>query len=240
MGSAPLMYWVGMNTPQNASETEVEQFNRFYTETHLDEVLRNNPGFLRATRYELCEPDPRGDFGPRWLAIYEMQDEDAAKLYIARNDSPERANASAYTPGPPLWGQAQLVWRLLWKRLAPLEGELCGAESPYLSFVGMNPGETDAAGLQAFNDFYTNIHVPEVVQRNRFLRGHRYELYRELRHPEPGAPRYLAAYEGDETSLPLGSAGPQSGQPLTKGPSAFLGRNTLWRLKYRRLSSRSK
>src|ERR687894_307239 len=98
--SVPFTYWVGMRTPADASAEALEEFNAFYNDVHVGEVVERH-GFLRATRYELQEPDPRGDFGPRWLAVYE-RDEQAAKGYRKRKGAPPRGGR-AYTRGPPLW-----------------------------------------------------------------------------------------------------------------------------------------
>ena len=63
----PFMYWVGMNTAADTSQEELAKFNDFYSNTHVPEVVTSNPGFVRATRYELYEPDPRGDHDTcRW------------------------------------------------------------------------------------------------------------------------------------------------------------------------------
>jgi hypothetical protein len=237
MTDAPFMYWVGMNSAPGATAEQIAEFDSFYSGVHMREVVAANPGFLRATRYELCEQDARGDFGPRWLAVYEMDSEEAARGYVQRNDGPEQGRPK-YTPGPPAWNQMQRWWRLLWGRLAPRAGELVAA-APYLYFVAMNvPPDTGAGGLAEFNDFYTNVHVPEVVAASKFFSGTRYELYRDFLHPAPGAPRFLAVYEADEASLKLRAeraANPGSGPRLSSGPPTWEAHDTLWRLMYRRL-----
>src|SRR4030088_1989024 len=77
----PFMYWVGMDTDPRTSPEALADFNRFYSTTHVGEVLAAHPGFVSVSRYELLDPDPRGDMhsGPRWLAVYEMTDEAAAQ-----------------------------------------------------------------------------------------------------------------------------------------------------------------
>jgi len=243
MADAPFMYWVGMNTAADTSPEELSKFNDFYSNTHMREVVANNPGFTRATRYELCEPDPRGDLGPRWLAVYEMDSEDAAKGYIARNDGPSD-DRPKYMPGPAAWQTFQPWWRLLWGRFAPKQGELGAGGAPYLYFVAMNvPVDTDDKGLQEFNDFYTNIHVPEVVKMSDFVRGHRYQLCREFLHPAPGCPGFLAVYDADENSLKTRAeirANPGSRGHPSSGPPAWEAHDTLWRLLYRRIDSWAK
>ena len=240
MANAPFMYWVGMNTQPDTSDSDLADFNDFYSNTHVKEVVAANAGFIRATRYELLEQDARGVFGPRWLAVYEMENREAADLYIKRNDGPPEGRAS-YSAGPAAWQRYEGWWRLLWRRLVPESGELGAGAALYIYMVGMDvPAGTDQQGLNEFNDFYTKTHVPEVVAAGSFLRGTRYELYRELRHPEPAAPRFLAVYEGDEKSLET-RAGRVSGSakpaPLSSGPPAWEGHVTAWRLMYRRLDS---
>src|SRR5688572_13690504 len=110
--TAPFTYWVGMDTPAEASAHTLADFNTFYNETHLPEVLRHNPGFTRASRYELLVPDARGDFGPRWLAVYEMADTAAMRGYIERNDGPPEGRPQ-YTPGLADFGP-ETRWRMIW------------------------------------------------------------------------------------------------------------------------------
>src|SRR5579859_7178907 len=218
----PFMYWVGMTTALDTEPAALAEFNAFYSETHLPEVLAANPGFVRGTRYELVGPDPRGDFGPRWLAVYEMDGEAAAQTYAARNDGPPEGRPQ-YTARPVAWQRAQTTWRMIWRRVASTG---TSSEPPHSIFmVGMNvPADTDAAGLAEFNAFYTNIHVPEVMARRGYARGTRFELQRAFLHPEPGCPRFCAVYEADEPaseatlqSKPNPNVAHDQG-PLSSGP----------------------
>ena len=235
--SYPYMYWVGMNTAPDTDEATLAAFNTFYSNTHLPEVLAHNPGFVRGSRYELLAPDPRGDFGPRWLAVYEMDGEAAAHAYAQRNDgSPE--GRPTYTPGPEAWQKSQMMWRMIWQHMSS-----CGSarELPYSIFmVGMNvPPDTDDAGLAEFNAFYTDIHVPEVMAHRGYHRGTRFECYRAFRHPQPGCPRFCAIYEADQAATEADQkarANPQPGpSPLSSGPPTWEKHDTLWRLVYRRI-----
>ena len=106
--SYPFMYLVGMNTAPDTDAAALAEFSEFYSKVHVPEVLANNPGFVRGSRYELLQPDPRGDFGPRWLAIYEMDGEAAARTYAQRNDGPPEGRPT-YTPGPAAWRQTQTL-----------------------------------------------------------------------------------------------------------------------------------
>jgi hypothetical protein len=242
MADAPSMYWVGMNTQPDVSPEELAEFNDFYTNVHMREVVRENPGFSRATRYDLRDQDPRGDFGPRWLVIYEMESAEAAQTYIKRNDGPADGRPK-YTPGPSAWQSYQPWWRMIWRRLVPEQGELGAGVAPYLYFVCMNvPPDTDAQGLQEFNDFYTNVHVPEVVDISAFQSGTRFELEREFLHPAPGCPQFLAVYEANEDSMARRAeraANPEK-YKLSSGPPTWEAHDTFWRLTYRRIATYAK
>jgi hypothetical protein len=61
-----------------------EEFNRWYNEEHLPEVMAC-PGFRSARRYECTEGQPR------YLAIYELDDEDALR-------TPEMLRARGWGP----------------------------------------------------------------------------------------------------------------------------------------------
>jgi len=234
------MYWVGMNTPAGGSDDELTEFNDFYSNVHVREVVSSNPGFIRATRYELLEQDARGDFGPRWLAIYEMDSEDAASTYVARHDGPPEGRPR-YTAGPSLWRRYEGWWRLIWHRLVPNEGDLGSAGAPYLFLVGMDvPAGISSQDLKDFSEFYTNTHVPEVGALGDFLRGSRFELRSDLKHPAPGSPQFLAVYEGEEKALATPArraANPSAVSPLSSGPPAWEAHVTAWRLMYRRIDS---
>jgi hypothetical protein len=86
----------------------------FYSNTHRPEVLAGNPGFLRGRRYELAQDDPRGPRGPRFLAAYDIESEEAALLYISRNDGPA-SGRPVYSDGPSAWQKRQTKWRLMWQ-----------------------------------------------------------------------------------------------------------------------------
>ena len=235
--SYPYMHWVGADTPGISAE-ELEAYQAHQGGRHLGEVLEINPGWKRATRYELLDQDPRGDLGPRWLTVYEIADEASAKIYAAKNDQPG-GNRPTFTPGPKLSNGSNRRWRLMWHQVAE---QGASSEPPYSIFmVGMNvPPDTTPEGLAEFNDFYTNTHVGEVMAMGGYDRGVRFELWRELAYPEGGSPRFCAIYTADkaatEAMLARRAAAPGP-SPLSSGPPTWEAHDTLWRLVYRRLES---
>jgi hypothetical protein len=224
--SLPYMYWVGMNN-RSTDPHELRAFHQFYDRTHLPEVVAANPGFVHGHRYELARPDPRGDRGPTFLAAYEMSDGQAAQTYIDRNDGPPEGQPS-YTPGPPAWGQMELRWRMIWRQIAATGP--AGEAPASLFVVGIDPpAGIDTGDLAEFNDFYTNVHVPEVVAQRGYRRATRYELLRQFL---PGAARFCAVYESDDPEAPTPTAG---AIPESVGPIVWQEHTTPWRLTYRRL-----
>ena len=106
------------------------------------------------------------------------------------------------------------TWSLLYRRVAETGPE---AGTPYAMYVlGVNPPpDTTDEELDVFNDFYTNVHLPEVAGRRHALRAVRYELLQEVRPPYKGAPQFLAVYEVDEKAA---SVRRHVGPPYATGP----------------------
>ena len=240
MIDAPYTYWVGMSIPADTTAAALADFNHFYTNTHVREVLASNPGFLRGRRYELAQDDPRGARGPRFLAAYDIENEAGALGYIARNDGPLEQR-SKYSQGPSAWQQHTTNWRLMWRRILTVPQNAPATEAAYIYLIGMNaPADANAADLAEFNTFYSNVHVPEVMAANGFERGVRYERLREFAHPNPGGPRFLAAYaikdEAAARAHMQSRATPRTGaSTLSEGPRVWQRHDTLWRLTYRRV-----
>jgi hypothetical protein len=159
----PFSYWVGMHTDPRTTPEALAEFNRFYSGTHVFEVMSAHPGFVAVSRYELVEQDSRGGehAGPRWLAVYEMADNASAEQYLKDNARPW-LHRRHYSPWPPARKRAKTIWRMIWRQLsshdAPLDSIL---------LLGLNS-------------------LPEDLPTGRIC----YELYRAFAHPPPGCPQY--------------------------------------------------
>jgi hypothetical protein len=231
----PFMYWVGMETDPRTSPDALAEFNRFYSTTHVHEVIAAHPGFVQSRRYELLEQDPRGPAhcGPRWLAVYEMVDEAAAERYI-KDDARPWLHRQKYSAWPAARKRARTLWRMIWRHLVSVGSSDREPESIFM--VGMNvPPDTDEVGLAEFNTFYTETHVPEVMAYGGYSRGTRFELYREFAHPAPGCPRFCAIYEADAAATEQREERRSVRPQLSSGPPTWENHDTLWRLVYRRI-----
>lgn len=233
------MYWVGMNV-KDFDDAELNEFNKFYSDVHRLEVVERNPGFANGHRYELSCPDPGGnELGPRFLALYEIQDEASANGYIRRNDAPVPTD-HGYSAGPQIWqsrDRRTSPWRLIWRQIATSDEPL--AYPPEI--VQMNgidpPVGIDEVGLRVFNEFDSGTHMLEVKARMRYSRASRYELSREFSHQPPGCPRFVTIYEGDADAAEAIDAG-FNGDPdsqISRGPEVWQQRTAPWRLTYRRI-----
>jgi len=221
-------YWAGLDTP-GASQSEVRRFNEFYWSTHVPEVLAHNPGFVRCDRYELVQPDERGDLGPRWLTRYTM-DAAAATQYVDENSRP--GYVMPYTAFPALGCQIIVRWRLLWEQLAS-SGDAT-FESKRIRVIGMDPSDqSTGVQLREFNEFYDDVHLLEARLILGATHAARFELARSFLASVDMPPRYAALYELDGPSRAPETWTSQ----LSTGPLAWENRNTQWRLEYERIES---
>jgi hypothetical protein len=62
----------------NAVEGQDDEFNTWYNEVHLPDVVRVE-GFVAAQRFRLTETDPAQSFGHRYLSLYELETDDLAR-----------------------------------------------------------------------------------------------------------------------------------------------------------------
>src|SRR5947208_3161310 len=98
-----------MDTDPRTAPEALAEFNRFYSTTHVGEVIAAHPGFVNASRFELVDANAPG---PRWLAVYGMTDEAAALQYLKDNARPW-LHRRKYSPWPPARKRAKMVWRMI-------------------------------------------------------------------------------------------------------------------------------
>jgi hypothetical protein len=201
-----LVWWTGwdLRTGANADPSAAQQFARSAPEDPAS-----------GGRYELLAVAARGFRPPTFLSATQAGREDGA---AEGAEEPDRAGL-------------RRTWSLLYRTVA----ETAPAEvAPFAIYLlGVNPpADATEDDLGDFNDFYTNVHLPEVAERRHALRAVRYELVEAIRPPYRGSPRFLAVYEVDEESA---ANRRHSGPPYASGPEVWRRHTTPWRLWYRRL-----
>ncbi|WP_067460977.1 DUF4286 family protein [Actinomadura macra] len=235
--SSSFLYWIALDFG-SSDPADVARFNRFYDETHIPEVLARYPGFLAAHRYALQVPDPRGDFGGAYLAAYEVESEQAATAYLAGTTAPAGTRPS-YTNDAPLWPELLTHrWRVVYEKVAETSPSTGTPGAIYI--IGIEPPADVGDELEAFDEFYTNVHMPEVMAIGNFSRGTRYRLWHELEHAEPGCPRFLVVYEQADATDEQVHATLRTlvnTSDWTPGPASWPRKTTPWRLWYRHISA---
>jgi hypothetical protein len=203
----PLTAWTGWDVRGGApaESAAVESFTR---------SAPNGPG--ENAHYELIAVAARGFRPPRFLSTVQVPDQDHV-------DPVEE-------PGYEALRQS---WFVVYRQVAETSPILVAPYGIYL--LGVNPpADATDHDMEVFNDFYTNVHLPEVAERRRALRAERHELVREVKPPYQRAPRFLAVYEVDEQAA---SNRRHVGPPYATGPEVWQRHKTPWRLWYRRLAS---
>jgi hypothetical protein len=208
------------------SPEDLAAIDNFFRDGYLEDLAARNPDLARGARYDLLAPDRHKGFGARFLAAFELADEGVAERCADRQDL-------LSVPSAPLVWRAGVTtsWSLMYRYVTETGPALVRPYAIYM--VGVDPPpDIDAAGLHEFNEFYTNVHVPEVLKRRRGLRATRYELFRELTPPVEGHPRFMATYEVDEKAT---ANTRHIGGGYSRGPDVWRKHKTPWRLWYRLL-----
>jgi hypothetical protein len=203
----PLTSWTGWDPRRGASAdpAAAEQFER------------SAPSDVTAGgRYELLAVAARGFRPPRLLSAVHLVEGDASDPQLPREEGHQ--------------GLRQ-TWSLLYRQVTETGPPVVAPFAIYLLGVNPPPDATEE-DLAVFNDFYTNVHLPEVAERRHALRALRYELVREVRPPYQGSPQFLAVYEVDEEGA---SHRRHTGPGYARGPEVWTRHTTPWRLWYRRL-----
>src|SRR5262249_25502661 len=125
-----------------------------------------------AHHYELLVQDARGPFGPRYLTAIELADFAAAEEVLAGQEA--HNFGGVLSERDQTRGAGITSWALVWRKLSESGPPSTSPSSIYV--IGIDPPSgADAAALQEFNDFYTNIHVAESLAYLGYFRGTRYE-----------------------------------------------------------------
>lgn len=165
-GSGLLVVWTDV-----APEFEAE-FNQWYDTEHVPQLL-GIPGFLKASRYQAVEGQPK------YLAIYELADENVLKSDAFRQvrDNPTQWSRKII----PQFRNAQVGGF----RQILSHGDRPATDAEFVLTVRLNTPEDHE---QEFNAWYNEDHVPALVGVAGVYCARRYVAVE-------GDPKYLAVYE---------------------------------------------
>lgn len=161
-----------------------DEFNAWYNTEHIAQIT-SIPGFLNGRRYQALEGIPK------YLALYEMQDETVSA-------GREFQQVLAH---PTPWSARMLEFYRDYRmrntyRLIFSTGEAPATDAPYLYIVKMDI----AAGVeQDFNDWYNKEHVPGLASVPGCFRARRFLAVE-------GKPTYMAVYDLEHPDVPSSAA----------------------------------
>ena len=185
---------MALTNPEPGKEPE---FNAWYDQHHLREVVEYGSGMVRGRRYRLSDEQRPGQEAPPWryLALYDLECDDVADYHRG----PWIVDRPPLVPFQGLVRPDHAAW--IYTPMGPRisrpgrqdDGGDDRAERPlFLALTNAAAGQDEA-----FNAWYDQHHLREVVDRlPGFIAGQRYRLNA---HQRPGQPRspweYLAVYE---------------------------------------------
>ncbi len=165
------------------SERE-DEFNAWYNTEHIAQIT-SIPGFINGRRYMALEGVPK------YLALYEMQDETVATgqefQQVLTKPTPWSARMRNF------YGDNRIrnTYRLMFSA-----GEAPAKDAPYIYIV-----KTDiAADIEPdFNDWYNKEHAPALASVPGCFRARRFLAV-------DGKPKYMAVYELENPDVPKSAA----------------------------------
>jgi antibiotic biosynthesis monooxygenase (ABM) superfamily enzyme len=172
-GTGLLAIWTDI-----APESEAE-FNEWYDNEHIAQLL-GVPGFLSGRRNQAV------DGKPKYIAIYELADEDVLKGDAFRQ---VRENPTTWTKK--MVAQFRNTQRGVFKQIFS-HGNRPAKDSEFALTVRLN---TPADHENDFNEWYNGDHVPALVGVPGVYCARRYIALE-------GDPKYLAVYEMRDGEIP--------------------------------------
>ena len=154
------------------------EFWGWYDAEHIPRMLAR-PGWRRVRRYECLGT------APRFASLYDLDDDLPLEPWISEapfRDSPFATRGIRNYQGR--------TWRAIHAAGAS------DGRAPYINAVTV---EVDPAQREAFNRWYDEVHVPEILGCPGWLANRRYES-------AYGAPEVLAIYDLEDAERPFSSS----------------------------------
>ena len=169
-GTSLMMVWADIPADKE------EDFNRWYNEEHLQELL-SVPGILNAARYEAVRS------GPKHLACYELESPAVIETDAFKN-RPRTEWGSRVSPSIIGTNFINKVYEMIYPDA--LNDDIAGADmAPALQIgrMDISPENEDE-----WNRWYSGVYVPNYEKVPGCIRGRRWRVVR-------GQPKYAVVYE---------------------------------------------
>jgi hypothetical protein len=153
------------------------EFLRWYEGDHVPAVLRR-PGWRRARAYRCTDGQPL-------VSIYDVDDDVPTEPPLS--EAPFRNERFAARG---IRNYHARTWREL---------RSAGDHQARPEWINVVTVDIEAAHAAAFDRWYNDVHVPEILACPGWLANHRYECV-------DGEPRFLAVYDLGDDTLPFGTA----------------------------------
>jgi hypothetical protein len=169
---------VGADIPADMED----DFNRWYNEEHLAELL-SVPGVLNAARYEATSS------GPKHLAVYELESPDVVMTDAFKN-RPRTEWGKRVSPSIIGTNFMNNVYGMI--HPAGLTDGIAGSDMASALQIGRMdvPADNDAE----WNEWYSTVYVPNYEKVSGCIRGRRWKAVR-------GAPEYATVYEFEDENV---------------------------------------
>ena len=169
------LYLVWADIPSDKEE----DFNRWYNEEHIDELL-SIPGILQAARYVAVSGSPK------YLACYELENPEV-------RDTPEYQKhliqPTEWSKRVNLQGIATRMVSNNYRQIFPLEVSPDLAQSAMAPVLQIGRMSIPPEQEDEFNEYYNTIYAPNYEQVDGCRRFRRYTLYKG------NGPKYSVVYE---------------------------------------------
>ena len=159
-----------------------EEFNKWYQEEHLQELL-GVPGILSAARYEATKS------GPKHLAVYELENIDVVNTDAFKN-RPRTEWGQRVSPSIIGANLINLVLDMI--HPASLTDEI--ANSGMANALQIGRMDVPAANDDEWNKWYSGVYVPNYEKAPGCIRGRRWKAVR-------GTPKYATVYEFEDENV---------------------------------------
>ena len=170
----------------NAAEGRDDEFNNWYTNQHVPDVLRI-PGVLTAQRFQRMEQQRSADQPYKYSAMYDIEPGMNTQIIA-------ELNRRGGTPEMPLTTSvSEPRYVGFFEAITPLVSTGTTVKPRFTFLVMTNAVE---GGDDEFNDWYNNTHIPDLLRVPGIVAAQRFRLLPTQRTPHQPW-KYLCLYECD-------------------------------------------